>query len=60
MLFLLLTFSLAAETITGKVIWVHDGDSFLLKDKQESIEIRLWGMTLPNISSPAAEKLLNS
>jgi len=46
-LFLLLAFSLAAETITGKVIWVHDGDSFQLKDRQETIEIRLWGVDAP-------------
>jgi endonuclease YncB( thermonuclease family) len=47
MLLLLLAFSLAAETITGKAVWVHDGDSFLLKDKQNSVEIRLWGIDAP-------------
>jgi endonuclease YncB( thermonuclease family) len=46
-LLLLLAFSLAAESITGKVIWVYDGDTFLLQNGQNSVEIRLWGIDAP-------------
>jgi hypothetical protein len=46
-LFLLLAFSLAAESISGKVTLIYDGDTFLMQDGLKSVEIRLWGIDAP-------------
>ena len=47
LLLLLLSFSLSAETITGKVLWIDDGDTFILGRGKELIRIRIWGIDAP-------------
>ena len=44
---LLLAFSLAAESISGKVTLIYDGDTFLMQEGLKSVEIRLWGIDAP-------------
>jgi len=55
-LFLLLAFSLAAEPIIGRVVWVYDGDSFLLQDGQNTLEVRLWGIDAPEYKQPCGRE----
>ncbi len=56
LLFLLLVLPVTAETITGKVVWIYDGDSFLLQDGQYVVEIRLWGIDAPEYGQPCGRE----
>ena len=55
-LLLLLAFSLAAEPVIGRVIWVYDGDTFLLQDGQNTLEVRLWGIDAPEYKQPCGRE----
>lgn len=48
--------SYAKTILSGQVIKVIDGDSFVLKDKKTSYEIRLWGIDCPEYRQPFASK----
>ncbi|MHB9137897.1 MAG: thermonuclease family protein [Victivallaceae bacterium] len=56
MLFLLLTFVLAAETITGKVSWIYDGDSFLMQMEGGQVQVRIWGIDAPECKQPGGRE----
>ena len=43
---------------TGKVIWLHDGDSFILKSGGKRLEVRLWGVDAPEKSQAGGREAL--
>lgn len=44
----ILAFSLfAGKVYIGKVVWLYDGDSFVLKSKGKRLEVRMWGVDAP-------------
>lgn len=49
---LFLAGSVEARTITGTVIKIIDGDSFIMEDKGNSREIRLYGIDCPEYGQP--------
>lgn len=56
-LFLLLTFTAQATTLTGKVVSIADGDTLtILTDSREQVKIRLAGIDTPEKAQPFGTK----
>lgn len=53
---LLLAFTLAAETIIGKVSWIYDGDSFLMQTEGGRVQVRIWGIDAPEYKQPGGRE----
>lgn len=52
--FVTVTMSWGETILSGKVTKVIDGDSFILRNKKVSHEIRLWGIDCPEYKQPFA------
>lgn len=51
-LFLLLTISLIAQTITGKVLYVSDGDTLTMEVNGQKKKVRFYGIDAPEKAQP--------
>lgn len=49
LLFLFLSIAATAETITGTVLKINDGDSFILRSGDNAYSCRLWGIDAPEM-----------
>lgn len=63
LLFTVLLFTsccLFAETLTGTVRWIMDGDTFDLRNGDKSTIIRLWGVDAPEKDQPGSKRAVDA
>jgi len=59
-LMLLTAALIRAETLTGTVRWIMDGDTFDLRNGDKSTTIRLWGIDAPEKDQPGHKRALDA